>query len=273
MQSELGDQDYATISKLANDKWGLVLSESKRTMVAGRLGRLAKKLNCADIGSLIHRMDDRRDNHDMVRLFDVLSTNETSFLRHPPHFEILRDEICSFRAAHPSKEAVRVWSAGCSTGCEAYTIGMVLHEALVSKGTNVKILATDYSVSVLEQAKHGIYTERAVRGLSAKYLNEYFERIEIDEEPMYRVLPKVRNLVTIGMINLMKTWPMKGPFDAIFCCNVMIYFDVETRHRLIERFRQLLRPDGLLVLGSSESLIANIPGLERVHSSCLRRVA
>ena len=192
----------------------------------------------------VEREPSRREFTEMV---DALTTNKTSFFREHAHFGVLRDDVLP---ACPGP--VRLWSAGCSSGEEAYTLAMVLHDALGPAASSARILATDISHRVLATATAGVYPATTLADVPSSLRQQYWR--PSPDGTRLEAAPALRALVRFGRLNLMAAWPMRGPFDAIFCRNVMIYFDKATQQALVERFRQLLRPGGYLFVGHSESL-------------------
>ena len=271
----LSDAEFGQVAKLAYDRFGLSIPESKRDMVSNRLTRLARKKGIGTLGELIATVGESASVEDMLGFFDVLSTNLTNFFRESVHFELLQEHLLE-----PMREAaerggprkLRIWSAGCSSGCEPFTLGILLHEVFpdLSKW-DARILATDLAETEVGKAQAALYPVSYEKGVPRDYLDKYFSKTSLNGKPAIKVKDSVRRLVTIGLLNLMGHWPMKGPFDAIFCRNVMIYFDLDTREKLIRRFTQLIAPGGLLFIGCSENLSGEHPLLERIGPSAYRK--
>ncbi len=265
----LSDAQFTTLARLAQDRWGLELQEGKRVLVDNRISRLMRAGRFESVDELLEKSGARPEG--LLALFDALSTHHTSFYRESAHFDCLRDEI-----ARPAAEGrldtgrrLRFWSAACSNGSEPYTLAAVLHDHLPDIASwDVRILATDLSASALNVARRAVYPKKAVANLSAEHVRRHFER----RPEGVAVRRHLRELVTFGVVNLIAPWNMQGPFDAIFCRNVMIYFDAPTKARLVERLTALLRPGGLLFVGSSESLVDRVRGLELVVPSAYRKV-
>jgi chemotaxis protein methyltransferase CheR len=224
---DLGADEFRAISELVTSRAGIQLPPGKEGLVRSRLAKRLRTL-------------------ELQQLLDAISTNKTSWWRESAHFDLLAEEV----ASHPKSSApFTVWSAGCSTGEEPYTLGIVLSEVLGSPD-RARILATDLSTRVLDKAKSAQYATEELDGVSPARRAKWFA----SSGNTYTIVPALRRIVSFAHLNLMGPWPMKGPFDAIFCRNVMIYFDKPTQGRLVERYRQLLRPGGLLFIGHSESL-------------------
>ncbi|MDX2182938.1 MAG: protein-glutamate O-methyltransferase [Gemmatimonadaceae bacterium] len=243
---ELGADEFRAISALVTQRAGIQLPPGKEGLVRSRLAKRLRALGLPDFKSYIARVTTDDDTVELQQLLDAISTNKTSWWRESAHFDLLAEEVASLK---PTAAPYTVWSAGCSTGEEPYTLGIVLSEVLGSSD-KARMLATDLSTRVLDKAKAGQYTQEELEGVSPARRAKWFTA----SGTTFTVTPSLRRMVSFAHLNLMGPWPMKGPFDAIFCRNVMIYFDKPTQGRLVERYRQLLRPGGLLFIGHSESL-------------------
>lgn len=268
----LSDQEFDRVATIAMDRYGIRLGPQKRQMVRNRLTRLMRKHRFSTFRELIDHFEGSAAEKDGLLLFDALSTNLTSFFREPHHFECLTRELLEpLAAAKPGK--LRFWSAGCSSGCEPYTLGMVLHDHFPDlERWDTKILATDLSQAEVKKGRGAVYPAKSVEELDRGIVERHFESLSRDGEPFVRVKPHVRRLVTFGLVNLMQPWKMKGPFDAVFCRNVMIYFDQPTKVHLMQRFKRMVRRGGLLVIGSAENLPQRDPDLKRVAPSAFQRI-
>jgi chemotaxis protein methyltransferase CheR len=189
---------------------------------------------------------------ELAHMVDLLTTNKTSFFREPAHFDVLRDAVVPAFGAAPG--GLRLWSAGCSSGEEPYTMAMVLREALADPAwRGARILATDISERVLARARAGVYPDETAADVDPALLRRHFAR---DPEGGWAAGAALRARIQFAPLNLMGPWPMRGPFHAIFCRNVMIYFDKPTQGALVNRYYDLLAPGGYLFVGHSESLSA-----------------
>jgi chemotaxis protein methyltransferase CheR len=187
---------------------------------------------------------------EFVEMIDALTTNKTSFLRESSHFDYLRSVVLPTLTA-----PVHFWSAGCASGEEAYTLAMLAHDTLSTRTDgDVRVLATDISQRVLASATAAVYPVSAMSDVPAQWLSRYWTRRADGASDVYEASALLRRLIRFAPLNLMEPWPMQHPFDAIFCRNVMIYFDKGTQQRLVERFHALLKPGGHLFVGHSESL-------------------
>jgi chemotaxis protein methyltransferase CheR len=258
---------FDRIAAIAKERWGLSLNANKVQLVTSRLSSFLRKSEFASVEDYLRHLERHADQGDMLVLFDLLSTNVTSFFRDRAHFDYLERELLTGLARGtltlPGRR-LRLWSAGCSTGCEPYTMAMVVHDVMKDlKGWDVQILATDLSNSAVEEARAGCYERDVVKDLPREVLARHFER----RGDRWAVKPHLRERVKVAQLNLMDPWPMRGPFDVIFCRNVMIYFDRPTRERLVNRFAELLRPGGIFAVGSAETLAGMNVGLRSVMPS------
>ena len=197
-------------------------------------------------------------------MIDSLTTNKTSFFREKQHFEYMRTQIIPELKKRGT--GARLWSAGCSAGEEPYSIAMLLLEEWSQLyPSSIRILATDISARILAKARSGEYEKENLQDVPKSYLTKHFNRIQSNSDQIYGVCDNIKKMVHFARLNLMDEWPMKGPFDVIFCRNVMIYFDSATQARLIQKFYKLLIHGGYLLVGHSESLVANSCGFRYVQ--------
>jgi len=253
----LGDAEFDFLRQFVLEQCGISLGEHKRQLVQGRLQRRLRALRLRHFGAYCDLL--RNDpQSELGELASAISTNVTAFFREVHHYELLENELLPNWLSHKQRagDRLRIWSAGCSTGEEPYALAMVLAEALERTGSTVdaKILATDLSPQALATARKGVYPLDRIGGISPERCRRWMLRGSGEFEGLACVHPKLRELVTIQPLNLLHDWPMTGPFDAIFCRNVVIYFDQPTKQRLFRRYAQLLPVGGHLFLGHSESL-------------------
>jgi chemotaxis protein methyltransferase CheR len=250
---DLTGAQFDTIRSLLFETCGIKLAEGKESLVKSRLMRRIRALG---LSGFDEHLESDTSNEERIALVDALTTNKTSFFREYVHYTFLRERILP--PLLREKHRLRIWSAGCSTGEEPYSIAMELLEAIPDiAGRDVRILATDISSRVLKVAREGTYGQDEVRDIPAALLQKYFSCDGARDERVYQVKEIVRRLVRFAPLNLMCAWPMKGPFDAIFCRNVMIYFEKPTQQWLVQRFWHLLEVGGYLLVGHSESLAAS----------------
>lgn len=269
----LRDEDFAFISRFVFDRCGIVLGDNKRQLVFGRLVRRLRELGLSSFAQYCQRLRDQPED-ELDPLTSAISTNVTSFFREDHHFEFLANDLVPELMARGASAQVRVWSAGCSSGEEPYSIAMVLAETLGSRAKSVaRILATDISQRALGVARQGVYPVDRLQGVSEARRKRWFQRGSGANDGMARIAQPIRELVTFNQLNLLEHWPMKGPLDAIFCRNVVIYFDNPTKQRLFARYAQLLAPGGYLFLGHSESLHGLSDAFDLVGRTIFRKRA
>ena len=249
----LREDQFKRISQLIYDLCGINLKDGKEALVRVRLMKRIRALRMESIGeylSFIERKDGRQELGLMV---DVMTTNKTSFFREPEHFNYLAESVLP----DLKRRVLRFWSAACSSGEEPYSLAIVLRETMPDiDAKDVRILATDISTTMLERARRAVYGEETIRNLPERLFRKYLVKIPEERPPAYRVIDKVRAMVSLAWLNLIDSWPMKGRFNVIFCRNVMIYFDRVTQQRLIERFWNIIEDGGYLFVGHSEGLSA-----------------
>lgn len=245
------DRDFNDIANLVYNACGIVLGDHKREMVYSRLARRIRALKLNDFKAYLAYLDTHKDQ-EFDAFINAITTNLTSFFREVHHFEFIKSELIpNLIKANKDTKRVRIWSAGCSTGEEPYSLAMTLNNAFPSNW-DVKILATDLDSNVLEKAQKGVYTAANVNGLDASHLKRWFLKSKDGEH--YKVKDTLRERISFKRLNLLQDWPMKGPFDLILCRNVVIYFDKETKDHLFKRYANILSDHGYLFLGHSESM-------------------
>jgi chemotaxis protein methyltransferase CheR len=250
-------EDLTTISRLVHDLCGLVLDSSKGYLIESRLSQIAEDAGCKSFTELAAKARNGHDRALRNSVIDAITTQETLFFRDAAPFDALRSrvlpDLIDHRANTPNARRLRIWSAACSTGQEPYSIAIAIRDTLPDADLwDVNILATDISNAAIRQASMGRYSTHEInRGLDPAKLNRYFER----EGAFWRVKGEVRSMVAFAHRNLLDPFLDLGPFDVIFCRNVAIYFDAQTRRNLFLRLAERLTPDGCLFVGSSECLI------------------
>jgi chemotaxis protein methyltransferase CheR len=252
---EFGDEDFQALRALVREVTGISLSEQKRELVYGRLARRLRALNLKSFREYRDLLS-QDDGGELVQFCNAITTNLTAFFREPHHFEHLKNDVLAPLVRKlGAQRRLRIWSAGCSTGEEPYSIAMSVLEAVPDiERWDIKILATDLDSDVLEKARRGVYTADRLQTLSAERRERFFEPYPDAKEPSFKVRPELTRLLTVKQLNLMHPFPMKGPLDVIFCRNVVIYFDKDTQRDLVARISRLQRPADLLFLGHSETL-------------------
>ncbi|MBI5780764.1 MAG: hypothetical protein HZA65_03735 [Rhodocyclales bacterium] len=259
---EFTEADFSAIRALVAERAGIALSPAKRDMVYVRLSRRLRALGLKRFADYLARV--RSDERELEAFINALTTNLTYFFREPHHFEHLRTWL-------GQRSGARLWSAGCASGEEAYSIAMTACEVWGRLDPPVDILATDLDTQVLEEGRRGIYATERLEALDPRLRARYFEPLA---EGRWQIRAELRALVRFARLNFVETpWPVQGPFDAIFCRNVLIYFDRQTQRMIIERFVPLLRPGGHLYLGHSENLLHASEAFEPLGRTIYRRKA
>jgi len=272
----LGQADFQYLRAFVLEHCGIALGEHKHQLVQGRLYRRLRALGLSNFSSYCELL--RNDPHsELGELASAISTNVTSFFREVHHYDLLVNDLLPrwLEEKRRAGDRLRIWSAGCSTGEEPYALAMVLAEALERSGSTVdaRILATDLSPQALETARKGVYSLERIAGISEERCRRWLLRGSGEFEGLACVHPRLRELVTIEPLNLLHPWPMSGPFDAIFCRNVVIYFDQPTKQRLFKRYAELLPVGGHLFLGHSESLHGINDQFELIGRTVYRKIA
>jgi chemotaxis protein methyltransferase CheR len=268
------DAEFRRIRDLVHAETGIALNDGKRQMVCSRLGKRLRFWGYTTFGEYwqhLCRADPRGE--ERVRLINAITTNKTAFFREPHHFAWLRSTILPELVARGGPRRLRIWSAGCSTGQEAYSIAATVLAGLPRPAEwNVRILASDIDTDVLATAGAGVYPVEETEGVPADLYPRLFESRR--SGPTVRVREDVRGLVAFRRINLRtEPWPIRTTFDCIFCRNVVIYFDKAFQASLVRRLAGLLRPGGHLFLGHSESLLGLRVGLRYVANTVYRKPA
>lgn len=243
-------KDFERVRQLIYDHAGISLNPSKQDMV---YSRLARRLRATGIDNFKHYLDTLEKNSDDAEweaFVNALTTNLTSFFREPHHFPLLAEHALKHKGRHP----IALWCSAASTGEEPYTMAMTMVDAFGSFTPPVTIIATDLDTNVLAKAEAGVYPVERVEKLSKDLVKRFFLKGTGAQAGFVRVRPELRAMITFRQVNLLsEDWHIRGPLDAIFCRNVMIYFDKATQLKILERFAPLLQPDGLLFAGHSES--------------------
>ncbi|SEG05714.1 MCP methyltransferase, CheR-type [Bosea lathyri] len=266
--------DMGFIAKLVYEQAGIVIREHKEAMTRGRLARRVKALGLGSVAEYCAFLKTPAAQDELPELINAVTTNHTAFFRERHHFDHLRKDVLPKLVQERSNRRgrIRIWSSACSSGEEPYTIAASCRDVLGSRSDlDFRILATDIDTDILVRAEAGIYPA------------ELFERLPPDVKPMLkfdgapgrtevRISDDLRRLIAFKRLNLIETWPMRGPFDVIFCRNVFIYFDTQTKASILDRFVALLAPGGFLYLGHSESLPQPHPQLRLIGRTIYERI-
>ena len=267
------DADFRSLAQLAYEHAGIALADSKRNLIYSRLSRRLRALGLSSFGE--YREYLAESNGEIESFINSISTNHTKFFREAHHFDHFRTHVAVpfVQAGHRATDRrLRIWSAGCSTGEEPYTIAVVLKREICDiERHDARILATDIDTDVLGKAARGEYPLSSVDDVPKAY-REFFKPVA-DDGANVVMDDELRSLIAFRRLNLMEPWPFHGLFDAIFCRNVMIYFDAGTRAALVDRFTRQIKPGGWLYIGHSELLIGAHAGLQLVGRTVYRRDA
>jgi len=256
MSRDLTDCDFRRFSRLVHEESGIHLHEGKKELVRARLGKRLRETGSKDFKAYWRFLTNDESGEELVWMLDVISTNQTSFFREEKHFDFLREKVLpSYMEGHGRSRKFRFWSAGCSSGEEAYSLAIVLLEYFGARASlYMKILATDISTNVLAKAKTGIYPGNRVSNIPQVALRKYFQMGYGKQEGNFRVKRVLRDITEFRRFNLMDPFLFREVFNVIFCRNVMIYFHRRTQQELINKFHESLFHGGYLFIGHSETL-------------------
>lgn len=272
----LSDRQFRALADLIERQVGIKMPAGKRLMLEGRLH---KRVRALKHDGLNHYMDylfeEGQFDTELTHLIDVVTTNKTDFFREPQHFTFLKDVAVPALLSQRGRSAndLKIWSAACSTGMEAYTTAMVLDDMARARSRfKFRILGTDISTSVLRDAKLAIYPRDLIAPVPENFIKRYFLSSRHEARSEVRVVPELRRLIHFMRMNLMDaSYPVDRDVDIIFCRNVLIYFERETQRKVVEQLASHLRPGGYLLVGHSESMVHSVvPGLRQVQPTVFR---
>lgn len=262
-------QEFRFLADMANRITGIVLADHKKDMVYSRLVRRLRALKLNSFAEYCEFVQSPDGQDEIGNLVNAITTNLTSFFREKHHFEHLAQDVLAPLASSPEKR-LRIWSAGCSAGMEPYSIAMTVKNSLKSlSGWDARILATDIDTNMLARGQEGIYPSEQWENIPPEYRGDVQK---VPSRDAISMKGELKSLIAFKPLNLLSSWPMKGPFDAIFCRNVVIYFDKPTQARLFSRMADLLKPDGWLYIGHSENLFKVSDRFELLGRTIYRRV-
>jgi chemotaxis protein methyltransferase CheR len=250
------DADFDYLAKLVKREMGIVLAEHKKAMVYSRIARRLRAVKMKRFEDYCRMLDENPDHPEMRECLNALTTNLTGFFRESHHFDHLK-QVLTEMAQNPENSAkrIRIWSSACSSGPEPYSIAMIVHEVFGSlSGWDVRILATDIDSHMVDTAAKGEYPEHLVEKVPENLRKKYIIRAGGPGSDKVKVVDHIRNYITFKTLNLLTEWPFKGPFDVVFCRNVVIYFDRPTQVTLFDKIADKMAPNGWLYIGHSESL-------------------
>lgn len=271
---QFSDADFRSLVALARERTGISLSDSKRNLIYSRLSRRLRALGMTSFRAYREYLNSAEGEQEIESFINSISTNLTKFFRESHHFDHLRDRVAlpfSQASSNRPGQRLRIWSAGCSTGEEPYTIAAVLRRAIPDvERQDVKILATDIDTEVLSKGANGEYPAASIDDIPENYRSLF--QPKGNRGTALVISDELKSLISFRHLNLMEyPWPMRGLFDAIFCRNVMIYFDGPTKATLIDRFVERLKPGGWLYIGHSESLLGTHQNLSHAGRTIYRR--
>ena len=252
-------EDFRRLSSFIYKEYGIKMPEIKKTMLQSRLHKRLRELNMTNYKQYVEYVFSKEGQQtEIIQMMDMVSTNKTDFFREPVHFEYLHSTVLPELLFNNRNRYLKIWSAGCSSGEEPYTIAMSLNEFLIQNQANpfdYSILATDISTRMLKSAVEGIYKEERIETLPLNLKKRYLLRSKDRNSPTIRIIPDLRRKVTFQRLNFMdSSYNVPDNFDIIFCRNVLIYFDRDTQERVINRLATKLKTGGYFFLGHSESI-------------------
>jgi len=246
-------KDFDHLCQLVDRHTGIQLAAGKEDMLYGRLSRRIRKVGLSSFKDYIRLLERDEESDEFGEFINSVTTNLTSFFRESHHFDYLKKTLLpAVMKKNSASRRIRIWSAGSSTGEEPYSIAMTVAETM-PPGWDVKILATDLDTDVLLHGEHGVYDDARIEDLDRAVVKRWFTKSK-SQPGKVRVKPELQELIYFRQLNLLKPWPMKGPVDIIFCRNVIIYFDMPTKQKLMDRYADLLVDGGHLFLGHSEAM-------------------
>lgn len=272
-KAQLSDKDFDDFSKFIYSEYGIKMPPIKRVMLQGRLLKRIRELQMNSFSEYKqYFFSQEGQQNELLHFLNVVTTNKTDFFREPIHFNFMNEVILPQKKMQKTGELFRVWSAGCSSGEEPYTIAIVLNEFQQTNPTfKFEITGTDISTQVLEKASQGIYPAQKIEGVPMNILKKYFLKSKNPTNPTVKVGSILQRNITLSYLNLMENFSHPVSFDLIFCRNVMIYFDRETQERVIRKICTFLKPDGYFFIGHSESISGMDLQLEHIKPTIFRK--
>lgn len=252
----MSEADFKAIADIAYKEAGLVFRPEKTSLVRSRINRRLRKLKLDSFSEYTRFVESEQGRDERQIMISSLTTNVSNFFREPHHFDILRNQVLPPLLKHARAGGrVRLWSAGCSTGQEPYSIAMTLLElAPDTANLDIKILASDIDPNVIATARQGYYEDKSAGDIGENLQKKFLEPVKNGSRSGFIIREEVRHLISFRELNLLRPWPISGKFDVIFCRNVVIYFDEETQLSLWSRFEEATAPGGWLFVGHSERL-------------------
>lgn len=262
----LSDSEFERIAAKVYSMTGIVLQEHKRQMVFSRLSKRLRELRMSSFEKYLDFIDSPKGTAEVEMFTNSVTTNITGFFRENHHFEHMAKSLQSLRSADPSRR-VKIWSAGCSSGQEPYSIAMTALGQEPALQNSLRILATDLDTAVLDRARSGTYPDKLLKDMDSNY-RKFFKQNGCD----FTMVKDVKNCISFKRLNLFESWPFDWKFDFIFCRNVLIYFDIEHKNKVVSRLTQRLASGGFLYLGHSESLFETNESLKSCGQTIYEKV-
>lgn len=263
------ENEFKELTEFLKSNYGINLTH-KKNLIEGRLTNTLIEKGFNNFRGYLDYVYSDSTKNELTILINKLTTNHTFFMRESEHFQYFRNVVLPYLNSNIADRDIRIWSAGCSSGEEPYTLAMIMEDYFGEEKAlwDKKILATDISVNVLKMAEKGVYSAEALEKLSQGFKLAYFDKIDSDN---YKVTNKLKNEVIFRVFNLMDEFPFRRKFHVIFCRNVMIYFDKETKARLIRKFYDMTEKGGYLFIGLSESLDREDTPYDYIRPSVYRK--
>ncbi len=265
------DREFSFLAGLVNKRTGIVLSAHKKDMVYSRLARRLRDLGLGNFADYCELIQSETDGEEIGKMVNAITTNLTKFFREEHHFLHLRDKVLlPIVGSNPQEKRLRIWSAACSSGMEAYSIAMIVKAAAKNMAAwDMRVLATDIDTNMLSIAREGKYPMEQLENIPPPY------RLDVGcarGNDKINMSDSLKELIAFKQLNLLENWPMSGLFDAVFCRNVVIYFDKETQRRLFNRMADIIKPDGWLYIGHSENLHNVCDRFELIGRTIYRKI-
>jgi chemotaxis protein methyltransferase CheR len=264
-------KDFAFLSKIIHERTGIVVSDDKFNMFYSRLSRRVRGLKLTSFKEYCQVVRDDRDGTETSELINAITTNLTAFFRENHHFEYLSNTVFPELAQKNTDRKIKVWSAGCSTGEEPYSLAITLKESPLLAHWNIELKATDLDSNVVATASRGVYSMSRVEGMTRNRLKRWFFKGAGKQQGLVKVKPELNKMIEFGQLNLMDNWSQE-PQDVIFCRNVIIYFNKDTKTKLVEKYANSLKPGGYLFIGHSESLYKISDRFELIGNTIYRKI-
>lgn len=267
-------RDFDFLRKISNERTGIVVSDDKFDMFYSRLSRRVRALGLNKFSEYCEYLKRDADGEETLELINAITTNLTAFFRENHHFEYLTNTVIpELLSKNAAERKIRIWSSGCSTGEEPYSLAMTLHDAMSNVADwDYRITATDIDSNVLSTAANGIYQMERVNGIAKPVLKRWFQRGKGGQAAKVRAKQALRDIISFKQLNLISDWNIRQPRDVIFCRNVIIYFDKATKTRLVERYADSLKMGGYLFIGHSESLFNISNRFELIGNTIYRKI-